>query len=128
MRIRDTENYKQVKENVSMKNLSKIISDKNLSITKVAQFAQITLSDSTISSYISGDKLPSIPTLVSLADYLDCNIDFLLDRETNPMRISKMDSFTNDTDLGILFHNIQGLNKDKQKLVEAYVKGLMDND
>lgn len=128
MRIRDTENYKQVKQNVSMKNLSKIINDKNLSITKVAQFAQITLSDSTISSYISGDKLPSIPTLISLADYLDCNIDFLLDRETNPMRISKIDSITNDNNLGILFHNIQELDKNKQKLVEAYVKGLIDND
>lgn len=128
MRIRDTENYKQVKQNVSMKNLSKIINDKNLSITKVAQFAQITLSDSTISSYISGDKLPSIPTLISLANYLDCNIDFLLDRETNPMRISKMDSITNDNNLGILFHNIQELDKNKQKLVEAYVKGLINND
>ena len=128
MRIRDTENYKQVKENVSMKNLSKIINDKNLSITKVAQFANITLSNSTISAYISGDKLPSIPTLVSLADYLDCNIDFLLDRETNPMRISKMDSITNDNDLGMLFHNIHELSKDKQKLVEAYVKGLIDNN
>ena len=62
MRIHDTENYNKVKDCISMKNLAKLIEEKNLSITNVAQFADITLSNSTISAYISGDKLPSIPT------------------------------------------------------------------
>ena len=128
MRIHDTENYNKVKDCISMKNLAKLIEEKNLSITKVAQFADITLSNSTISAYISGDKLPSIPTLISLADYLDCNIDYLLGRENNPIRISNIESITNNNSLSSLFNNIHSLSKDKQKLVEAYVNGLMDND
>lgn len=128
MRIHDTENYNKVKDCISMKNLAKLIEEKNLSITNVAQFADITLSNSTISAYISGDKLPSIPTLISLADYLDCNIDYLLGREDNPIRVSNIESITNNNSLSSLFNNIHSLSKDKQKLVEAYVKGLMDND
>ena len=54
MRIHDTENYNKVKDCISMKNLAKLIEEKNLSITNVAQFADITLSNSTISAYISG--------------------------------------------------------------------------
>ena len=128
MRIHDTENYNKVKDCISMKNLAKLIEEKNLSITNVAQFADITLSNSTISAYISGDKLPSIPTLISLADYLDCNIDYLLGREDNPIRVSNIESITNNNSLSSLFNNIHSLSNDKQKLVEAYVKGLMDND
>lgn len=113
MRIHDTKNYNKVKDCISMKNLAKLIEEKNLSITNVAQFADITLSNSTISAYISGDKLPSIPTLISLADYLDCNIDYLLGRENNPIRISNIESITNNNSLSSLFNNIHSLSKDK---------------
>lgn len=126
MKINDTENYNKVRNTISMKNLSKIINSKNISITKLAQFSEITLTDSTINAYIAGDKLPSIPTLVSIANYLDCNIDFLLDRTDNPMEINKLNSLSKNEDLSILFNNISSLPADKQMLVDAYVKGLID--
>lgn len=126
MKINDTENYNKVRNTISMKNLSKIINSKNISITKLAQFSEITLTDSTINAYIAGDKLPSIPTLVSIANYLDCNIDYLLDRTDNPMEINKLNSLSKNEDLSILFNNISSLPADKQMLVDAYVKGLID--
>lgn len=126
MKINDTVNYNKVRNTISMKNLSKLISSKNISITKLAQFSEITLTDSTINAYIAGDKLPSIPTLVSIANYLDCNIDYLLDRTDNPMEINKLNSLSKNEDLSILFNNISSLPEDKQLLVEAYVKGLID--
>ena len=31
--------------------------------------------DSTVTAYINGQKIPSVPTLISMGDYLNCNLD-----------------------------------------------------
>lgn len=54
MRINDKENYKQIRNSISMKNLHKVIESKNYTITKVAINSKV--SDSTIISYINGQK------------------------------------------------------------------------
>ena len=125
MIINNTEHYDAVRETIKMSNMKKLIDSKDYSVTKLAMNACI--SDSSINSYINGNKLPSVTNLVSIANYLNCNIDFLLGRADNPLPIEKLNSLSKDSELSILINNISSLPKDKQKLVEAYVKGLTDH-
>lgn len=125
MIINNTEHYDAVRETINMSNMKKLLDSKDYSVTKLAMNACI--SDSSINSYINGNKLPSVTNLVSIANYLNCNIDFLLGRTDNPLPIEKLNSLNKDSELSMLINNISSLLKDKQKLVEAYVKGLMDH-
>lgn len=125
MRINDKENYDKVKSSISMRNLKTIIDSKNYTITKVAINSKI--SDSTVNAYINGQKIPSLPTLISIGDYLNCNLDYLLDRTDNPITISDLDKINSDRELNQLFQNIVSLPKEKQELVKAYVKGILNS-
>lgn len=42
------------------------------------------LSKNTLSSMQSGGHLPRAETLIKIADYLDCSVDYLLGRTDNP--------------------------------------------
>ncbi len=42
------------------------------------------LSKNTLSSMQSGGYLPRAETLIKIADYLDCSVDYLLGRTDNP--------------------------------------------
>ncbi len=108
-----------------MKNLRTIIDSKGYLIQKVASNSLV--SDSSISAYITGDKRPSVAALISLANFLDCNIDFLLDRTNNPVTIDKLNELNNNPELNQLFNNILSLPKDKQELVKAYVQGILNS-
>ena len=123
MRINDKENYENIRGNISMTNLKRIIDDKQISIVKLAINSKI--SDSTVKAYISGAKIPSLPTLVSIADYLGCNLDYLLNRTNNPLKVDDIKSISNDDNLNQLIQNIMSLPKDKRELVGAFVKGLL---
>ena len=125
MRINDKENYANIRNSISMNNLKKIIEDKNFLITKVAMNSKI--SDSTVNAYMNGQKIPSLPTLISLADFLNCNLDYLLDRTNNPIKINDIEKFGNNPELNLLIQNIISLPKDKQQLVTAYIQGLLKN-
>lgn len=98
-----------------MKNLRTITDSKGHLVQKVA--SNTLVSDSSISAYITGDKIPSVATLISLADFLQCNIDFLLDRTNNPTMINNLDKLTQNPELEQLFNNILSLPKDKQEVV-----------
>ena len=63
----------------SIKQLSKI---KKISIGKMLSDCE--LSKNTLSSMQSGGYLPRIETIVRIADYLDCSIDYLLGRTDKP--------------------------------------------
>jgi transcriptional regulator with XRE-family HTH domain len=126
MLINDKEHYNEVKETINMNNMRKLIDTKNYSITKLATNACV--SDSTIISYLNGQKIPSVTTLISISNYLNCNIDFLLGRTNNPMKINELNNAYSNDELNLLIYNIASLPKDKQDLVEAYVKGLIDNN
>ena len=125
MRINDKENYDQIRNSISMKNLGKIITSKDYTITKLAINSKV--SDSTIISYINGQKIPSLPTLISIADFLNVNIDYLLDRTDNPMKIDDLKLIEGNEELNLLIKNIIELPEAKQQLVMAYVRGLIDN-
>ena len=123
MKINDKEHYEQVKNTINMSNMRSLIDSKNYSITKLAMNASV--SESTINSYLNGQKIPSLTTLVSIANYLNCNIDFLLGRTNNPTNVDEI-GMTENKDLNLLFYNIKSLPKEKQELVSAFVKGLMN--
>lgn len=125
MRINDKENYDKVKSSISMRNLKSIIDSKDYTITKVAINSKI--SDSTVNAYINEQKIPSLPTLISIGDYLNCNLDYLLDRTDNPITMSDLDKINSDRELNQLFQNIVSLPKEKQELVKAYVKGILNS-
>ena len=123
MKINDKEHYEKVKSTINMSNMHSLIDSKNYSITKLAMNASV--SESTINSYLNGQKIPSLTTLVSIANYLNCNIDFLLGRTNNPANVDEI-GMTENKDLNLLFYNIKSLPKEKQELVAAFVKGLMN--
>lgn len=123
MKINDKEHYEQVKNTINMSNMRSLIDSKNYSITKLAMNASV--SESTINSYLNGQKIPSLTTLVSISNYLNCNIDFLLGRTNNPTNVDEI-GMTENKDLNLLFYNIKNLPKEKQELVSAFVKGLMN--
>lgn len=123
MKINDKEHYEKVKSTINMSNMHSLIDSKNYSITKLAMNASV--SESTINSYLNGQKIPSLTTLVSISNYLNCNIDFLLGRTNNPTNVDEI-GMTENKDLNLLFYNIKSLPKEKQELVSAFVKGLMN--
>ena len=123
MKINDKEHYEQVKNTINMSNMRSLIDSNNYSITKLAMNASV--SESTINSYLNGQKIPSLTTLVSISNYLNCNIDFLLGRTNNPTNVDEI-GMTENKDLNLLFYNIKSLPKEKQELVSAFVKGLMN--
>ena len=125
MIINDRDNYEKVKNSISMDNLRKIIKSKGYTTTKVAMESKV--SESTINAYINGQKLPSVTSLISMSEFLKCNSDYLLGRTNNPMKIDDIEKLHTNEELMRLFQNISSLPEEKQALVSAYVKGLMNS-
>ena len=125
MIINDRDNYEKVKNSISMDNLRKIIKSKGYTTTKVAMESKV--SESTINAYINGQKLPSVTSLISTSEFLKCNSDYLLGRTNNPMKIDDIEKLHTNEELMLLFQNISSLPEEKQALVSAYVKGLMNS-
>ena len=67
---------------VTLENLFKRIADRNLTAKKLSEATGI--SSGNISDWKSGRSMPSAATLVILADYLDCSVDYLLGRTDDP--------------------------------------------
>lgn len=125
MIINDKEHYERVKKSISMKNLRNIIDKKNCSVVKLA--ANSGISSSTINAYINGQKLPSVTTLVSMANYLGCNTDFLLGRTNFPDDYESLyEGSVPNPKAALLLHIIRSLPDHEIDLVEAYVKGIID--
>ena len=125
MVINDRDNYEKIKNSISMDNLRKIIKNRGYTTTKVAMESKV--SESTINAYINGQKLPSITSLISMSEFLKCNSDYLLGRTDNPMKIDDIEKLHTNEELMLLFQNISSLPEEKQALVSAYVKGLMNS-
>nr|WP_300838932.1 helix-turn-helix transcriptional regulator [uncultured Acetatifactor sp.] len=57
---------------------------KGKKITIGTMLVDCSLSKNTLSSMQSGGYLPRAETLIKIADYLDCSVDYLLGRTDNP--------------------------------------------
>ena len=62
--------------------LQKIRREKKLSQTELAN--QVGLSLRAYQYYERGERKPTASVLISLADYLNCSVDYLLGRTDNP--------------------------------------------
>ena len=125
MRINDKENYENIRSKITMKNLKSIIENNGYSVVKVAMNSKI--SDSTVNAYINGQKIPSVPTLISMGDYLNCNLDYLLDRTNNPIHVNDLNKINTDKELSELIQIISSLPKEKRQLVIVYVRGILNS-
>ena len=126
MVINDEENYDRVRATISMSNLRKLLNHKDYSITKLATRAGVSVS--TVNAYLNGQKLPSITTLVSISNYLECNIDFLIGRTNNPMPIDDYYCSAANPTVDEIRYDLMRLSPQKVDLVAAYIKGLIDSD
>ena len=117
--------YNDLRNSISMNNLKKIIDEKGLSIVKVANEASI--SDSTLYNYIKSERIPSVATLVELSRVLNTSTDYLLGLTDNPVKTNDVEKVAKDENIEFLIQSILSLPKDKQELVSAYVKGLLNN-
>lgn len=124
MVINDKENYDKVRATISMSNMRKLLDSKEYSVTKLATRAGV--SGSTVNAYLNGQKIPSLTTLVSMANYLNCNTDFLIGRTNNPLKLEDTENW--DSDTNIIIHNVMNLNKHQKELVATYIKGLLASD
>ena len=59
-----------------------ILQEKNLTAYKVAK--ETGISQGLMNEYKNGVKLPTVQNLIKIADYLNCSIDYLLDRVDKP--------------------------------------------
>ena len=125
MERRDEEKFAEITNSITMNNLKKIIDEKGYSKEKVA--TSIGIAESTIYNYIARERTPYLNTLISLADFFNTSLDYLVDLTDNPIKVDDIDFINKDPELNQLMQNIMSLPKDKRELVIAYVRGLLNS-
>lgn len=125
MERRDEEKFAEITNSITMNNLKKIIDEKGYSKEKVA--TSIGIAESTIYNYIARERTPYLNTLISLAEFFNTSLDYLVDLTDNPIKVDDIDFINKDPELNQLMQNIMSLPKDKRELVIAYVRGLLNS-
>lgn len=109
-----------MKDNMTMKNLKKIVKAKNKSLTSLA--VELEVSQEAISQYISGKIKPKTKTIIEMSKILGTSTDYLLDLTDNPTHTD----FTLNEKENILINNYRSLNNDEKIQVEAYIQAMID--
>ena len=125
MERRDEEKITEITNSITMNNLKKIIDEKGYSKEKVA--TSIGIAESTIYNYIARERTPYLNTLISLAEFFNTSLDYLVDLTDNPIKVDDIDFINKDPELNQLIQNIMSLPKEKRELVIAYVRGLLNS-
>ena len=125
MERRDEEKFTEITNSITMNNLKKIIDEKGYSKEKVA--TSIGIAESTIYNYIARERTPYLNTLISLAEFFNTSLDYLVDLTDNPIKVDDIDFINKDSELNQLIQNIMSLPKEKRELVIAYVRGLLNS-
>lgn len=125
MERRDEEKFTEITNSITMNNLKKIIDEKGYSKEKVA--TSIGIAESTIYNYIARERTPYLNTLISLAEFFNTSLDYLVDLTDNPIKVDDIDFINKDPELNQLMQNIMSLPNDKRELVIAYVRGLLNS-
>ncbi len=73
---------KEVTFLADINNLFLLMAEKKISASKLSHDTGI--SNGNISDWKSGRSIPNGVTLIKLADYFDCSVDYLLGRTDNP--------------------------------------------
>lgn len=96
---------------------------KNINITQLLDGAGVR--KSLLYDMEKRNAKPSIEVLASIADYLDCSVDYLLGR-SNQENISH-DSYTLSPDEQSLINTLRKLPSDSQKIILELLQHLMNN-
>lgn len=97
-----------------MKNLKNIREKRNINQLKLA--IDIGITQESISKYETGKAFPSKDVLIKLADYLNCSVDYLLDRTTNPNMMDNKKIDTSDEIENLIFRYNRLSEQNKNKL------------
>lgn len=97
-----------------MENLRKIREKRNINQLKIAM--DIGITQESISKYETGNAFPSKEILLKLADYLNCSIDYLLDRTDNPNINKDKNSIEDENIENLIFRYNRLSDENKNKL------------
>lgn len=112
----NSELINEAKKSVNMKNLKGLINEHDYTITKVAM--NVGINDSTLYEYLKNNALPSLPVLINLANFFQCNIDYLIGRTNNP---ALYDNYK-PNEVNNIIHFIETLTKEEKEFVSALLK------
>lgn len=103
-------------------NLRTLINEKTLTQKTIAENFNTT--QQTISRWLNGKNEPDISTLIKLADYFDCSIDYLVGRENDFGIISGADILSSEEkELLASFRKLDGENK-QRVIGYCYARGI----
>lgn len=94
-----------------MKNLRKLRESRNINQLKLAM--DIGITQKSISKYENDTAFPSKEVLIKLANYLNCSVDYLLDRTDNP-KINKEKLSAEDGEIENLIFRYNRLSEENQ--------------
>lgn len=97
-----------------MENLRKIREKRNINQLKIAM--DIGVTQESISKYETGNAFPSKEILIKLANYLNCSIDYLLDRTDNPNINKDKNSIEDENIENLIFRYNRLSDENKNKL------------
>lgn len=104
-----------------MENLRKIREKRNINQLKIAM--DIGVTQESISKYETGNAFPSKEILIKLANYLNCSIDYLLDRTDNP-QINKDKMSIEDENIENLIFRYKRLSTENKNKLEGCLLAL----
>ena len=104
-----------------MENLRKIREKRNINQLKIAM--DIGITQESISKYETDNAFPSKEILIKLADYLNCSIDYLLDRTNNP-KINKDNISIEDENIENLIFRYKKLSDENKNKLEGCLLAL----
>lgn len=108
------------KEELTMKNIKRIVKAKNKSLTSLA--VELEVSQEAISQYISGKIKPKTSTIIKMSKILNTSTDYLLDLTDNPTP----SDFSLTEEENNLITNYRNLDKEDKIKVESYVQAIID--
>ena len=104
-----------------MRNLRIIREKRNINQLKIAMDLEI--SQESISKYETDKAFPSKEVLIKLADYLNCSVDYLLDRTDNP-NMNKNRISNNDENIENLIFRYNRLSDENKTKLEGCLLAL----
>ncbi len=82
---------------------------------------KLNLSQSTISAYEVGERIPDVKTLISMADFFQVSLDYLVGLTDVKQTVRKSDLSSDELEHLYLYQQLSTLEKEK---VKAYIEGL----
>lgn len=97
-----------------------MIKNHNYTITKVAM--NVGISETTLYEYLKNNLSPSLPVLINLANFFNCNIDYIIGRTNNP---ALYDNYRSD-EVNYIIYMLDYLTKEETKLVNTLIKSIIN--